>query len=70
MGLDFQTETDIHAVIVNMLFRLFYKQNGDLNDVNSISRLEHGLIEWIPILTVLKKSEIHTGLCEFTVNYT
>lgn len=37
-----------------------------------MSRLKHGPIEWTPILTVglLKKSEMHIGLCEFTVNYT
>lgn len=67
--MDFQTETNIHAVIVTMLFCLFYKENGDLNDSNSMSRLKHGPIERTPILTVLKKSEMHIGLCEFTVNY-
>lgn len=35
-----------------------------------MSRLKHGPIEWTPILTILKKSEMHIGLCEFTVNYT
>lgn len=60
---------DIHAVVVtSMLFRIFYKQNGDLKDSNSMSRLKHGTIEWTPILTVLKKSEMHIGLCEFTVD--
>lgn len=48
-----------------MLFRLFYKENGDLNYSNSLSRLKHGPIEWTPILTV----HINIGLCEFTVNY-
>lgn len=67
--MDFKTETEIHAVIVTTLFRLFCKQNGVLNDSNSMIRLKHGPIEWIPILTVLTKSEMHIGLCEFTVNY-
>lgn len=49
-----------------MSFRLFYKEIGDLNDSYSMSPLKHGPIEW----TVLKKSEMHIRLCEFTVNYT